>query len=702
MILIQKYKLNQRHSIIISITVFLLMFFILGFIFFAKKIQNTEKYSSNYYLLQSIYYQLTNEKKQVFSIKEFSEEFYKSTPENQIIELTNFYETFNTTLSDIQQNKRTEKYKFDAQLNKISLDITNYYQNILRILTLLQEIGNENYGISKNLDIIKFDLETIFSEENINKELVNQINQLFNAANNFKLTGEIEYYVQFTEIYTKIELTSNETDTTNVYNKYLISKTLDYLTEYKDNFYLVIEKNIEIGLSESEGIRGELNDAEKIIFENIASLIVDNKVKNKIYLVRLYIITIVYMVFFLILIILLISLISNYYNKNIDFIENKIKILASGEIVSEKHEKTTDEVFGKIEEQIIILNKSFKEKFDFANNIKNKKFESKLNLLSENDILGKSLIDLKESLHNFEIESQRIKKADDIQDWQTLGLAKFGEVMRKNTDNLQQLSKEVIKNLIDYVGASLGGFYIYNDENQNNIFLELMAFYAYGKEKIADKQIELYEGLIGTCAVEKNKFYFEKIPDDYIYMSSGFGHAKPESLIIIPLTVDKNVYGVIELASTRKFYDYEIDFLDKLAVDIAITVSYVKINDETARFLKMSERQTRKLLRKQHDYDAKIKNFEEELKISNKALIKKEQVLKLKDELIADKVREIKRMNIDLKNKISYIEKQNEEIKGLQFRLEDLTKLTAKEKNEFVIKISILESEIQRLKESNK
>jgi putative methionine-R-sulfoxide reductase with GAF domain len=695
----QKYKLNQKHFLIITVFTLLLVFFVITYFFYIRKIQQTEKYNTDYYHLQTYYYQITNLRKEALGQKEFDNDFYNSTPENHIPEIVDIYNLFTEKTTDIKQNKRTKKYGFELQINKISEDILNYYKKIVKILSLEQEIGKENFGISKNLFVTQNDINKILDEEVINPELNEKINKLFEIKSNFEITNDILYYEQFGEIYQEINIITSKSDSTDLYNKYITTKIFDLITEFKDNFYLIIEKRVEIGLSETEGIYGELNDIENIILENINTLIQDNQVKNSFNLAKLYVFATATALVFILLTIILLSIISKYYNKNILKIKNKISLLATGELTENKNFKTNDIEFGFISTKMQELNSGFREKFDFANKIKNKEFDAELKLLSENDLLGKSLVELKESLEKSEEESLRLKKADDIQNWKTLGLAKFGEVMRKNTDNLQQLSREVIKNLIEYIDAAQGGFYIYNDENQNNIFLELMAYFAYGKEKIANKQIQLYEGLIGTCAVEKSKFYFKKIPDQYIYMSSGFGQAKPESLIILPLTVDKNVYGVIELASTREIYDYEIDFLDKLAIDIAITVSYVKINDETARFLKMSERQTRKLLRKQHDYDEKIAKLELDINLITKSLIKKEQVLKLKDELIADKVRDNKKVHIDIKNKENYIEKINADLKESQYKIDEISKINTKEKTEFQNKLRLLESEIQRLKD---
>jgi len=90
-----------------------------------------------------------------------------------------------------------------------------------------------------------------------------------------------------------------------------------------------------------------------------------------------------------------------------------------------------------------------------------------------------------------------------------------------------------------------------------------------------NKEISVGEGLVGTCAVDKSTFYFDKVDEDYIKIVSGFGHASPTSLIVSPILVEDEVYGVLELGATRKFNEHDIEFIEILAEDIAYTLSYL-------------------------------------------------------------------------------------------------------------------------------
>jgi PAS domain S-box-containing protein len=226
---------------------------------------------------------------------------------------------------------------------------------------------------------------------------------------------------------------------------------------------------------------------------------------------------------------------------------------------------------------------------NFTKNLINDHLEAEYILRNEKDSLGQSLINLRDNLkNNKQIEDTR-RKEDEQRNWVAEGLAKFGEILRHDNDDIKKLSYNIIYSLVKYLKANQGGFFILHDDGDK--FFEMTACYAYDRKKFADKRIEWGDGLISTSVMEKGTIYLTNLPQNYVSITSGLGHSTPKSLLITPLIINEQVHGVIEVASFLELEKYQIEFVEKVAESIASTLSTVKINIRTARLLRESREQ---------------------------------------------------------------------------------------------------------------
>ena len=215
--------------------------------------------------------------------------------------------------------------------------------------------------------------------------------------------------------------------------------------------------------------------------------------------------------------------------------------------------------------------------------------------ITKNDNLGKSLLDLRDKLKgNKETELKR-RKEDEQRNWIAEGLARFGDILRNEIENIESLSFNVIKELTKYINATQGGFYILKNGNEQKKFFDMTAFFAYNRKKYANKQIEWGDGLIGTCAAEKKSIYITDVPDDYVNVTSGLGYTNPKSILIVPLIKEEELFGVIEFASLNKIEPYQLDFVEKVAENIASTLSLAEINIRTSKLLEETKAKTETL-----------------------------------------------------------------------------------------------------------
>ena len=132
--------------------------------------------------------------------------------------------------------------------------------------------------------------------------------------------------------------------------------------------------------------------------------------------------------------------------------------------------------------------------------------------------------------------------------------------------------------------------FVINDKSQREEY-ELIAAFAFDRKRIIKKNFVKGEGLVGTCAAEKDIINLIEIPQEYIEITSGLGGSNPNALLLVPLIVEEEVLGVIELTSFNRFLSHEIELVKKLAQNIASTLHSVNVNSRTTELLEKSQEQ---------------------------------------------------------------------------------------------------------------
>jgi methyl-accepting chemotaxis protein len=237
---------------------------------------------------------------------------------------------------------------------------------------------------------------------------------------------------------------------------------------------------------------------------------------------------------------------------------------------------------------------------EFSEQIGSGKLDTEFSALSANDKLGNALINMRDNLKKADEEAKERKIADEKVNWATLGLAKFGEILHTNIQNINDLSYEILRNLIKYIDVNQGAIYVLDDTKEEPEY-EMTTAIAYDRRKFMQKRFAVGEDLVGRCAYEHKTIYMTDIPKDYINITSGMGSATASTLLLVPLVLNDDVIGIIELASFHKLEDYKINFVEKLAESIASTISTVKINERTNNLLNQSKVQAEELASKEEE-----------------------------------------------------------------------------------------------------
>lgn len=295
----------------------------------------------------------------------------------------------------------------------------------------------------------------------------------------------------------------------------------------------------------------------------------------------------------------------------------------------------------------------------FAQSIGQHNFEVDFESLGDEDILGNSLLEMRKSLKQAQEEDEKRRAEAKRRQWANVGLTEFGDIMRQNFHNMNELGYAIVKHLADYLDANQAGIFVYNegDSHETPAYLELLASYAYNRRKFLERKVMEGEGLVGTCAVERKTIYLKDVPNDYLEITSGLGKSNPKNILIVPLKIEEQLLGVIEMASFQVFEKYQIEFIEKVAENIASTLSNSKMNQRTQELLIEAKEQEEARLAQEEEMRQNL----EELQATQEEMARKERAMHERDVELNEEIEQLKAENTQLKKKLKKKETENEE-----------------------------------------
>ncbi|WHT22680.1 HAMP domain-containing protein [Crossiella sp. CA-258035] len=274
--------------------------------------------------------------------------------------------------------------------------------------------------------------------------------------------------------------------------------------------------------------------------------------------------------------------------------------------------------------------------------------------------------ELKDNINTMVQSLRETTLANQEQDWLKSNLARISGLMQGHRD-LAVVAELVMDELVPLVSAQYGAFYL-TDEATDGAELRLIGSYGHPDDLTAGapQRFRLGQSLVGQAARSRREIAVEEVPEGYITISSGLGRATPTALLVLPILVEDQVLGVIELASTHSFTPVHRAFLQQLMDVIGVNVNTIVANARTDELLAESQRLTEELQSRSGELQVR----QEELQVSNAELEEKAALLATQ--------------NRDIETKNTEIEQARQE---LEARAQQLS-LASKYKSEFLANMS--------------
>jgi hypothetical protein len=182
-----------------------------------------------------------------------------------------------------------------------------------------------------------------------------------------------------------------------------------------------------------------------------------------------------------------------------------------------------------------------------------------------------------------------------------LSLAELEETLRNSRDDLQRGAAHILSMLVGKTGALQAGLYQVTPEPGGPGRLRVLSLYAYDRPQQVDASYAIGEGLVGQCAAVRQPLHIGAVPPNYFRLRSANIEALPGHLLFLPILLDDEVLGVLELASAAPPSEEVERFLNSALRIIAFGIyRYNRVRQAQGQADELQR------LRRQHAYDLRM------------------------------------------------------------------------------------------------
>lgn len=219
--------------------------------------------------------------------------------------------------------------------------------------------------------------------------------------------------------------------------------------------------------------------------------------------------------------------------------------------------------------------------------------------------------EMADALELYSKQEKKRKEKLEEENWLQTSIAEVATKFQ-GVQKLQSFADIFITRVAPLVGATYGVLYVM----EGNSELKRVSAYAADKQNLGEKTISIGEGLVGQCALDNQMIVVDKLPEDYITTKSGLGNATPTSLIILPIDLDGDVVGVIELAKFHSFSSLEVKLLEEVCTLLGSSINRILDHMKIQKLLTESQTMTEEL----QSQSEELQQQQEELRMINEQL----------------------------------------------------------------------------------
>lgn len=508
--------------------------------------------------------------------------------------------TMHSLMDSLSHNEYFESLGIAQEFKDTEVSLKEYSDAFYAMVEKVKKRGFKDWGDEGEL---RKAIHTVEKDNVADRELILDLRK---NEKDFFLRKDMQYVGKFDD---GIEALKNSV---SVKKKENFEDALKNITIYREKFHQIVEAEKAIGLNEKEGLLARLQaacdklDPIAVKLGEVAGLKVNEVVERTIWMI------VVAVLVQLSLGVVLAIGFSREFTKNTTRIRDNIVQLSQGQYPEETEVTSFDE-FGESQQALNNLIERVKTAATFAGRIGNGELNTQYDQRYNDDVLAKALMTMHQKL-------KETAEEDEKRNWSTQGLADFGELLRKQEQDVEKFADQVLSFIVKYSKSNQGRLYIVQESSEEK-HLKLVSAYAWDKKKYLEQKIALGEGLAGQCWQEGQPIYMTEVPENYIVITSGLGYATPRNIFILPLMINDDMYGVLEVASLKKYEEHEKELIKKLSASLASAISTVTINERTKTLLAQTQQQTEEMRAQEEE----MRQNMEELSATQEEMSRKER-----------------------------------------------------------------------------
>ena len=253
-------------------------------------------------------------------------------------------------------------------------------------------------------------------------------------------------------------------------------------------------------------------------------------------------------------------------------------------------------------------------------------------------------------------EHQRHAGLLERQAWQRTGQSRLAS-QNLGQMAMPQLGRSVLDFLAETIDVTVAALYV----QQIDGTLQRVAGYGLGKDDTQPGQtIAPGEGLVGQAARGQRLLRLNDLPDNYLNVSSGLGKTVPRHLLLLPLTHDGEVNGVLELGFLQAPAERDGELLELLAASIGSALQAAlyrsRLQDVLAEAQQLNE---------------EMQAQQEELRASNDELEEQSRALEVTQGVLENQKAELEQSNHQLGLQALALDQKNTDLGSVQAELEE-------------------------------